>query len=88
MVILEIDFLREIGRVYESGEHVFRDLAKRSGLMLSETPFAEVVSEASRQSWTKDPFDRIIVGDASVHNASLVTTDSFIHENYPRALWA
>ena len=26
MVILEIDFMREIGRVYESGERIFREL--------------------------------------------------------------
>ena len=50
MVILEIDFLREIGRVYESGEVVFRDLSRRSGLVISETPFSDVVAEASRQS--------------------------------------
>ncbi len=69
MVILEIDFMREIGRVYESGERIFRELSKRSGLAISDTPFADVVFEASAQSWTKDPFDRIIVAEAAVHAA-------------------
>jgi len=69
MVILEIDFMREIGRVHESGERIYRELSKRSGLAISETPFAEIVFEASAQSWTKDPFDRIIVAEAAVYGA-------------------
>ena len=87
MVILEVDFLREIGRVYESGERISRELSKRSGLTISDTPFADVVFEASTQSWTKDPFDRIIVAEAAVHAAPLVTKDPIIHEHYPHALW-
>jgi PIN domain nuclease of toxin-antitoxin system len=87
MVILEIDFMREIGRVHESGERIFRGLSKRSGLVLSTTPFSDVVFEASALSWTKDPFDRIIVAEAAVHDAPLVTKDPDIHDHYPNALW-
>jgi PIN domain nuclease of toxin-antitoxin system len=87
MVILEIDFLREIGRVNQSGESVFGGLSKRSGLAISETPFADVVFEASTLSWTKDPFDRIIVAEAALHDAPLVTKDPNIHAHYKRALW-
>jgi len=87
MVVLEIDLMREIGRVYESGERMFRELAKRSGLAISDTPFAEVVYEASALSWTKDPFDRIIVAEAAVHGATLVTKDPNIHDHYEHALW-
>ena len=87
MVILEIDFMREIGRVYESGEQMFRELANRSGLAISETSFAEVVSEASALSWTKDPFDRVIVAGAAVHDATLVTRDPHIHDHYEHAVW-
>jgi len=87
MVILEIDFMREIGRVHESGERIYRELSKRSGLAISETPFAEIVFEASAQSWTKDPFDRIIVAEAAVYGASLVTKDPDIHDHYAHALW-
>lgn len=87
MVILEIDFMREIGRVYESGERIFRGLSKRSGLAISDTPFADVVAEASALSWTKDPFDRLIVAEAAVHDAALVTRDPDIHDHYTDAVW-
>ncbi len=87
IVILEIDLLREIGRVYQPGEQMVQDLGKRIGLELSDTPLAEVVAAASTQSWTKDPFDRIIVGEASLRSASLVTKDTLIHDHYPQAVW-
>jgi PIN domain nuclease of toxin-antitoxin system len=87
MVVLEIDFMREIGRVHESGERVFRGLSKRSGLAIADTPFAEVVSEASALSWTRDPFDRLIVAEAAVYGAPLLTKDPEIHDHYAHALW-
>jgi PIN domain nuclease of toxin-antitoxin system len=54
---------------------------------ISDTPFADVVFEANAQSWTKDPFDRIIVAEAAVHAAPLVTKDPNIHDHYAHALW-
>jgi PIN domain nuclease of toxin-antitoxin system len=87
IVILEIDLLREIGRVYQSGEQMVQDLATRIGLELSDTPLADVISAASAQSWTKDPFDRIIVGEASLRSSSLVTKDDLIHEHYDHVVW-
>ena len=85
--MLEIDLLREIGRVYQSGEEMVRDLRGRIGLELSDTPLVEVVSAASAQSWTKDPFDRIIVGEASLRRASLITKDTLIHDHYQKFVW-
>ncbi len=87
MVIFEIDLLREIGRVYDSGESMFRDLAKRLGLALSDTPFKDVIAEASSHLWTHDPFDRIIVAEAAVYGSPLVTKDPNIHDHYSYALW-
>jgi len=87
MVVLEIDFLREIGRVNESGETMVKGLETRIGLQVSDSVFRDVVAAASAQSWTLDPFDRIIVGEASVHSASLVTKDGGMREHYPRAVW-
>jgi len=87
IVVLEIDLLREIGRVYESGETMVSYLENRIGLERSLTTFERVVAEASRQSWTNDPFDRIVVGEASIHDAALITKDSLIHDHYPQAVW-
>ncbi len=87
MVILEIDLLREVGRVHDSGETMVGDLSTRIGLSLAESAFADVVSAATAQSWTHDPFDRIIVGQASLRAANLITKDDLIHDHYDHAVW-
>jgi len=64
-----------------------QDLTRRIGIEISDTPFSSVISVASSQSWTKDPFDRIIVGEASLLNAPLITKDTLIHDHYEHAVW-
>jgi PIN domain nuclease of toxin-antitoxin system len=39
------------------------------------------------QSWTRDPFDRIIVSQAALRNAPLVTRDQVIRDHYSQAVW-
>ena len=38
-------------------------------------------------SWTRDPFDRLLVATALLHQAPLVTCDTRIQENFPGAVW-
>ncbi len=38
-------------------------------------------------SWTRDPFDRLIVGHAAVDDELLLSKDRKILENYPFARW-
>jgi PIN domain nuclease of toxin-antitoxin system len=38
-----------------------------------------VVTQAMPLSWTRDPFDRLIVATAILHRAPLVTRDERIH---------
>jgi PIN domain nuclease of toxin-antitoxin system len=40
-----------------------------------------------KQSWTRDPFDRLIVGQASANGAVLVTKDAGIRQNYKQSIW-
>ncbi len=46
-----------------------------------------VVERAMTLSWTRDPFDRVIVATADLHGAPLLTRDERIRENYPAAVW-
>jgi PIN domain nuclease of toxin-antitoxin system len=50
-------------------------------------PFRKVVDQAIAESWTRDPFDRLIVANAKAAAAPLVTRDERIRDNYSRALW-
>ena len=87
MVQLELTYLHEIGRLTVSGADIIGDLQERIGLRLSESTMTAVVHAAASLTWTRDPFDRIIVADAIVAAAHLVTKDDVIREHTTSALW-
>ena len=68
--VLEMDYLREIGRLKVSGREIFEYLAGRIGLLLDTERIAAAIDRAARLSWTPDVFDRLITAQASL-------TDSF-----------
>ena len=87
MVQLELTFLHEIGRLSVTGSDIIGDLANRVGLRLSDAPMATVVQAAAPLTWTRDPFDRMIVADAQAAGAALITKDREIHRNTTIATW-
>lgn len=87
MVRLELQYLYEIDRVGAPPMPVLDTLSSSLGLTLCHTSFPAVVREAERHHWTRDPFDRLIVAQASLHNAALLTKDAAIHEHYRHASW-
>lgn len=86
-VRLELQLLYEIGRTGHPGHTVVAELQQKIGLQICGLPFDQVAAAAERQSWTSDPFDRMVVGQASVAGRPLVTKDGGIHDNYPAAVW-
>ena len=87
MARLEVQYLFEVGRITEPALVVMDELAATLGLRICDTPFFAVVREAEQQTWTRDPFDRLIVAQAELNGAPLVTKDETIHAVYPRAVW-
>lgn len=87
MVRLELQYLFEIGRVGQPPLPVLDALESALGLMICRAAFPAIVREAESQIWTRDPFDRLIVAQAALFDAPLVTKDATIHANYPRAIW-
>ncbi|MEO8099159.1 MAG: PIN domain-containing protein [Acidobacteriota bacterium] len=67
-------------------EVIVAHLAADIGLKVCDLPFAAVARQASEETWTRDPFDRIIVAQARVANATLITRDETIQARYNRAL--
>jgi PIN domain nuclease of toxin-antitoxin system len=88
MVSLELQYLHEIGRLKPTSATVLKDLERRVGLGVSSISFEKIVIAATALAWTRDPFDRLIVGNACADRASLVTADAVILKHYRRALWA
>lgn len=87
MVELELEYLHEIGRLKATGQDVLQDLDGRIGIRKSSAPFARIIEEARQLTWTRDPFDRIIVATARADNVVLVTRDATILANHDRARW-
>lgn len=88
MALLEIQYLYEIGRVTEPARRIMDDLRLRIGLETADLSFAEVVEEALKLTWTRDPFDRLIVASSISADVHLLTADEHILSNYASALWA
>jgi PIN domain nuclease of toxin-antitoxin system len=87
-VLLELEFLHEIGRVLLSATDIRRKLEIEAGITVCELGFLPVIETALRENWTRDPFDRMITAHARSNAlAWLVTSDRRIREAYPRVIW-
>jgi PIN domain nuclease of toxin-antitoxin system len=88
MVLLEFQFLYEIGRTLLPAKDIQCKLESELGVRVCDLDFPTIVAAAVDEQWTRDPFDRVIVSHARVSGlAYLVTSDELIQKNYPRALW-
>lgn len=87
-VLLELEYLFEIGRTDRAGADVVSELGEQLGITLCSLPFPAVARAAGGQSWTRDPFDRLIVGQATAAGAPLLTKDRTIHRHFPGAVWS
>ena len=87
IVQLELQYLYEIGRLTITGTEIVTHLAQQIDLKLCEKSFAAIVSRPLSETWTRDPFDRLIVANAALHNDLLITKDANILNHYPLARW-
>jgi PIN domain nuclease of toxin-antitoxin system len=87
MVRLELGFLKEVGRLKIEPDHLLGSLYADFGALMTSDPLDAVIPLAMPLSWTRDPFDRLIVATALLHKEPLVTRDRGIHENFSGAVW-
>ena len=88
MVMLELEFLYEIGRLTYNHHEIIASLSDTIDLKVCDLSFALVAKESARLHWTRDPFDRLIVANASCNDQSiLLSRDRKICDNYDRAVW-
>ncbi len=79
--LLEIQFLSEIGRI--EVEPGFQEaLASDPRFEIDEAPLASLVKAALPLGWTRDPFDRLLVGHSSLRRAPFCTMDRAIRANH------
>jgi PIN domain nuclease of toxin-antitoxin system len=88
MTRLELSYLHEIGRIAHPADRVLAHLRRSIGAAEDGTPFSDVVEEASRLAWTRDPFDRLIAAQAIAAACTLATGDRVLREALPgQTLW-
>ena len=87
IVRLELKYLYEIQRVVDDTNTIITDLSNRIGLNICDKDFSAIVDQAMSLSWTRDPFDGIIVANASLSQNHLITKDQNILDHYPHARW-
>ena len=87
IVDLELQFLYEIGRIVKGPAAVLPALGRELGLQVSESSFASVVAAARELTWTRDPFDRLIVAEAATVGARLVSKDRLIRRHFEASIW-
>ena len=87
MVLLELQYLYERERICVDGPVILNSLKHSIGLEVCNFPFTRIVAEGLQQSWTRDPFDRLIVAHAKARNMLLLTADESIWRNYLASVW-
>lgn len=87
MVILETQYLYEIKRIQTPARQLYEDLHLRLGVTVANDDFSMTTQNALELSWTRDPFDRMIVAHSMGLSTPLLTADKTILENYVTAVW-
>ena len=87
IVELELQFLKDIKKIRENPPRIINTLQKNIGLKICGKDFYAIVKEASRFHWTRDPFDRILVAQASLNDNPLLTKDGDIKAHYHHVIW-
>jgi len=87
IIRLELQYLKEIKRINEESDVIINYLTEKIGLTVEEAPFDIIIKSAVKLTWTRDPFDRIIVATSKIKNSTLITADQIILNNYEMAVW-
>jgi PIN domain nuclease of toxin-antitoxin system len=87
VLLLELALLEETGRIKARPHAIFAGLQESLALSICDLPFADVAGVSLQQSWTRDPFDRLIVAQAAARGARLITKDRSIRRHFKDAVW-
>lgn len=87
IVELELQYLFEIKRISQQASEILNALRSDIGLQIADENFQQVTNASKMLSWTRDPFDRVIVGHALYKKIPLITCDKTIQQNFEQAIW-
>ena len=88
MALLELEYLHELGRTKFPARDLLKKVDHETNLRLCDLPFPAIAAAALGESWTRDPFDRLIVANAKANGfAWLISADEQMRKHYPRTVW-
>ncbi len=84
--LLEIKFLQEIGRIDLDLSGVLLNLKKDSRFKIDNVSLEPLCFAALDITWTRDPFDRLLVAHSLCRGLPLGTCDKLIRKEYSSAV--
>ncbi len=87
MCLLELEYLYETKRIKQNADAIIAELKGKLELEICPQSFENIIMFSLRETWTRDPFDRIITAQARLENAVLVTKDRSIQKHFKKAIW-
>lgn len=87
LVVLEIQYMNEIGRVNPKSEEIVQHLKEVCDLSICRKKYEDICFKALTMDFTRDPFDRLITAHAALNEDLLITKDRLILQNYQGAVW-
>jgi PIN domain nuclease of toxin-antitoxin system len=88
MVVVELGYLYEISRLISTPQEIVYKLNAEIRADVCDYPFPIIAEIALGETWTRDPFDRLIVAHAKANGrAGLITRDEQIAQHYANTIW-
>lgn len=79
---LEIQFLAESGRLSVRNPEFTRAVMDDPRFTVDDIPLATLIRHALGLTWTRDPFDRMLVAHSAARRVPLCTTDRDIRRHH------
>ncbi|MBL7684981.1 MAG: hypothetical protein JNK65_02970 [Deltaproteobacteria bacterium] len=84
--ILELKFLEECGRLSLDLKKIMKLLKQDEFFQMDDLSFEDLCLQALDVSWTRDPFDWLLVAHSLLKGIPFATCDRVILENYKNCI--
>ncbi|CAN5895931.1 hypothetical protein BH23GEM9_BH23GEM9_31100 [soil metagenome] len=80
--LLEVQFLAEVGRLRVDTQAFQSAVMSDPRFVVDEVPLLALIQRALPLSWTRDPFDRLLVAHSVARRAPFCTLDRIVRRHH------